>query len=178
VIDNFSLPSRHPAAVREELLRRAMEAIRAFGLRDGFWNVELWCRPDGPVLTEVNCRSAASFAGLYEGCLGASIFAAVVELACGREPERLPGPNGRVGGQFNVVTFAEDRVENLVDLAALPAAPAFCLFRDPDEVVRPVSEFGTVLGQIELFGESYEEIRAEAERLRRRLLRRPEASPW
>jgi hypothetical protein len=77
-----------------------------------------------------------------------------------------------VGGQFNFVTFAEDRVKNLIDLAAIATVPGFCLFRDPGEVVRPVSEFGTVLGQIELFGATYEEIWAEAERLRARLLLR------
>jgi hypothetical protein len=41
-----------------------------------------------------------------------------------------------------------------------------------------MSEFGIVLAQIDLFGRSYEEIHAEAEALRRRLLKQPESSPW
>ena len=41
-----------------------------------------------------------------------------------------------------------------------------------------MSEFGIVLAQVDLFGDSYEEIHAQAEGLRRRLLKRPELSPW
>jgi len=44
--------------------------------------------------------------------------------------------------------------------------------------VKQVSEFGIVLAQIDLFGRSYEEIRAEANRLRRLLLKQPQNSPW
>jgi hypothetical protein len=44
--------------------------------------------------------------------------------------------------------------------------------------VKPVSEFGFVLAQIDLFGRSYAEIKEEADQLRRRLLKQPETSPW
>ena len=172
-IDNFSLPSRHPAGLQAELACRAEEAIRAFGFRGGFWNIEFWCLPEGPKLIEVNGRSAACFNGLYEGVLEASIFAAAVELACGRDPGPPPVPQGREGGQFNFLTFGEGLAEELLDYEAARQVPGFSPVYKPGDRLRQVSEFGLLLGQVELFGESYEQIREEAEALRRRLLKSP-----
>jgi hypothetical protein len=178
VIDNFSLPSRHPREVQEQLWRKAEEAIRAIGFRGGFWNAELWVKPEGPRIVEVNGRSAACFAVLYQGCLDASVFAAAVELACGNDPGPEPVWNGTVGGQFNLITFAEGRVADLLDVDAAREVRGLSPTYAPDEVVRPASEFGVLLAQVELFGPSYEAIREEAEAIRRRLLKRPEHSPW
>jgi len=43
------------------------------------------------------------------------------------------------------------------------------IYHEPETVIRPTSEFGAVLGQIELSGDSYEAIHQKAEEIRRRV---------
>lgn len=178
VIDNFSLPSRFADDVQEEMRRYAFEAIRRFEYDGGFFNIELWMTERGIRLTEVNGRAAVCFAGIYGPALGCSIFEAAADLAAGLPPRALPGPTGRVAGQFNVITFADDFAGNLVDHAAAGEVEGLKLFRREDERVRPVSEFGVVLGQLELAGATYDEIHARAEDVRRRILKQHRSSPW
>ncbi len=176
-IDNFSLPSRLPADAQAALAEAAERAVRAIGFDGGFANVELWWLDGEAIPIEVNARSAASFSILYEHCLKASHWQAIVEVAGGGAPANLPAPDGTVGGQFNLITFAEGRWGELLDFDAAREIPGLSIDRSPQDLARPLSEFGVVLAQVELFGRSYEEIHAEATRIRRRLLKRPEASP-
>lgn len=171
VIDNFSTPSRVDGETAETLRRKTIETIRAFGFDGGFFNIEFWLTDDGVRLTEVNGRSAACFGGIYELALGADIFAAVADVATGREPRSLPRPGGQVAGQFNVITFDEDLAGKLLDYEAAATMPEFSAFRRAEERVRPLSEFGVVLGQIEIVGDSYGEIHDRAEAMRRKLLK-------
>lgn len=171
VIDNFSTPSRVGAEMAATLRAKTIETIRVFEFDGGFFNIEFWLTPDGVRLTEVNGRSAACFGGIYELALGADIFAAVADVACGRGPRALPRAGARVAGQFNVITFEDDLAGNLLDYDAAKSIPEFSAFRRCDERVRPVSEFGVVLGQIEIAGQSYAEIHARAEEMRRLLLK-------
>lgn len=178
VIESFTLPSRHPAEAQSRMAARAGEAARAVGFRDGFFNAEMWWRDGRPVLTEINGRAAVCFGGLYEACLGRPILESVVALAGGSRRGPSPVHCGVVGGQYNLVTFAEGRVADLIDVEAALATPNLWLLRDPPEHVRPCSAFGVVLAQVELYGERFEDLETEADLLRHRLLRRPEASPW
>ena len=171
VIDNFSTPSRVDGETAATLREKTIETIRAFGFDGGFFNIEFWLTADGVRLTEVNGRSAACFGGIYELALGADIFAAVADVACGRPPRALPRPGARVAGQFNVITFDDDLAGNLLDYDAARAIPEFSAFRIASERVRPVSEFGVVLGQIEIAGDSYADIQTRAEGMRRTLLK-------
>jgi hypothetical protein len=171
IIDNFSTPSRVDPETAETLRLKTIETIRAFGFDGGFFNIEFWLTDDGVRLTEVNGRSAVCFGGIYDLALGADIFAAVADVATGRAPRALPIPSGRVAGQFNVITFDDDLAGNLLDYPAAATMPEFSAFRRADERVRPVSEFGVVLGQIEIAGDSYDEIHRRAEGMRRKLLK-------
>ncbi len=184
--DNFSLPSRKPDAVQAELARAALEAIRRTGFARGCFNAELWWRDGEPVLTELNGRSAASFDGLYNRCLTigdgdratpATVFENTVRLACGQPPTPAPRLNGVVGGQFNFLTFGYGRAADLIDCPAAEEA-GVSLFVDPDDEIEPLSDLGTVLAQVELFGPEYAAVKRRADDLRRRLLKRPEESPW
>ena len=83
-----------------------------------------------------------------------------------------------VGGQFNFITFGEDLAENLFDFTQAREVGELTTYVEPGQEIRPVSEFGVVLAQIDLFGPSYAAIHAEAEVLRRRLLKQPAHSPW
>lgn len=169
VIDNFSLPSRHDAEVQEAMTRYAADAVARMGFNGGFFNAELWRTADGLRLTEINGRAAVCFAGLYHAALGADIFTAVADLACGEEPREIPRGTGEVAGQFNVITFTEGKTRELVDLEAAAQIPELAVYHEPDEVIRPASEFGAVVGQIELSGWTYEAIHQKAEEIRRRV---------
>jgi hypothetical protein len=178
VIDNFSLPSRQPAHIQTQLAQRAVEAIGNVGLNNGFFNIEFWCHNDTVTLTELNGRAATCFYHLYRNCLGACIYQAGLLLACGRNPTVPAAGSEVVGGQFNFVTFGEDWAENLLDFARARSIPELTLYVSEGDWVKPVSEFGFVLAQLDLFGRSYEEVREEVNRLRRWLLKRPSTSPW
>jgi hypothetical protein len=171
VIDNFSTPSRVGPEMEATLIEKTIETIRAFGFDGGFFNIEFWLTDDGVRLTEVNGRSAAFFGGIYELALEADIFAAVADVACGRAPRALPRAGEHVAGQFNVITFEEDLAGNLLDYETAKGIPEFSAFRRADERVRPVSEFGIVLGQIEIGSDSYDDIHSRAEEIRRKLLK-------
>jgi hypothetical protein len=178
VIDNFSLPSRHSPKIQALLAERAMEVIGKVGLNDGFFNIEFWCHDDSVTLTEINGRAATCFYNLYRQCLGTCIYEAGLALACGHAPIFPKPSTGIVGGQFNIITFGEERAENLFDFERARTIPQLTCYFSPGDQVKQMSEFGIVLAQIDLFGRRYEEIHAEAERLRRWLLKQPECSPW
>ncbi len=178
VIDNFSLPSRHPVHMQAQLATQAAEAIRKVGLDNGFFNIEFWCHEDSVTLTEINGRAATCFYNLYRSCLGSCIYEAGLALACGQNPPPPETRSKRVGGQFNLITFAEDWADNLVDFACARTIPQLTMYFSPGDWIKQMSEFGIVLAQIDLFGSSYEEICAEANRLRQLLLKQPESSPW
>lgn len=178
VIDNFSLPSRHPAHIQEQLATHAKAAIHNVGLDNGFFNIEFWCHEDSVTLTEINGRAATCFYNLYRECLNSSVYEAGLALACGRNPTVNTTDTGIVGGQFNFITFSEDWAGNLLDFGGARTLPQLTLYWSEGDWVKQMSEFGIVLAQIDLFGHSYAEIHAEAERLRRSLLKKPECSPW
>ena len=178
VIDNFSLPSQHSPQTQSLLAKRAMEAISNVGLNSGFFNIEFWCHRDTVTLTEINGRAATCFYNLYRRCLESCVYKAGLALACGRQFVFPSTSTGVVGGQFNFITFGEGWAEHLFDFTRARTVPQLSLYVSPGDRVKQVSEFGTVLAQLDLFGRSYEEIHAEAERLRHLLLKRPECSPW
>jgi hypothetical protein len=178
VIDNFSLPSRQPPHIQAQLAEHAAAAVRNIGLNNGFFNIEFWCHEDSVTLTEINGRAATCFYNLYRNCLGACIYEAGLALAGGREPTVPPAFNGTVGAQCNFVTFGTGRAEHLIDFERARTVPQLTLYVSEGDWVKPVSEFGFVLAQIDLFARSYTEIKEEIERLRRLLLKQPETSPW
>lgn len=170
VIDGFSSPSRLPPDMQNAIGDYSRAVIERHGLDDTFFNLELWVTEDGFRLTEVNSRAAVCFAGIYRPALAASIFAAVADVACGLAPRRRPQPTGLVAGQFNLVSLGPGRAGDLVDYEASAAVAGLKLFRPRGAFVAPTSEFGVVLGQFEVAGSSYDEIHAEAETVRRRVL--------
>lgn len=178
IIDNFSLPSRHPGHVLDLLNQRAMEAARNMGLDNGFFNAEFWCCDGDVRLTEINGRAATCFYELYRKCLGACVYEAGLSLACGQSSRINPHFNGCVGGQFNFITFGEDVAENLFDFEKARGLEGITIYVEEGQVIRPVSEFGVVMAQMDLFGASYEDVHNTAVDFRHRLLRQPASSPW
>jgi len=169
LIDNFSLPSRFPREVQEAMKKHAVEAVQRLGFDDGFFNVELWHTSRGIVTTEINGRAAVCFNELYELAMSWPIFAAIADLACGICPVEPAAPR-RVAGQFNITTLAEGEAGALMDYAAAESIPGLSLLRPAHSRIRQTSQFGVVLAQLEIAGNTYEEIHARAEQVRLQLL--------
>ena len=99
----FTLPSRLPAAVQDEVARVATAAVRAIGYDHGLFNVELFVLPDGAVrVIEINPRSAGQFATMYRAVLGIELERLALQLAAGLPVAELPrsAPRAAVAASF------------------------------------------------------------------------------
>jgi hypothetical protein len=123
----FDYPSRLPAAAQRECERVAAAVARAHGLRDTFFNVELfWDAERGrAVVVELNPRLCGQFADLHQKVDGVHTYALACALACG-----LQAPVRRGAGAFAAAAsvplrvFAPCRVERAPDAAAIAAVEA------------------------------------------------------
>jgi len=81
----FTYPSRLANDVLERVRSAACDAVRAVGLTQGLWNVELFVQPDGAVrVIEINPRSAGQFATLYRDVDGVDVEGLAIALALGQ----------------------------------------------------------------------------------------------
>ena len=180
-LDNNSVPSRLGAHDVQELTRAALEAVDNIGMRNGFWNVELWVLPNNDVrVTEINGRACVSMTALYKGVFGKSQYPLIAKLAAGLpiEDADLPGPPKGVGGMFALSTNKRGYVHELIDL------DGFSRLADEPDVVRTVQIFPadtridwhqtggrSCLARFWMVGESYEAIHARASAFRAKLLK-------
>ena len=180
-LDNNSVPSRLLPDDVQKVTRAALDAVENIGMRNGFWNVELWVLPNDDIrVTEINGRACVSMTALYKGVFGKSQYPIIAKLAAGLpiEDSELPGlPNG-VGGMFALSTSKRGYVRDLIDL------DAFSRLQDQSGVVRTVQIFSentyidwhqtggrSCLARFWLVGESYESIHAQASEIRARVLK-------
>jgi biotin carboxylase len=123
----FDYPSRLPAEALRECERVAAAVARAHGLRDTFFNVELfWDQARGRAgVVELNPRLCGQFADLHQKVDGVHTYVLACAVACG-----LPAPVQRGGGAFAAAAsvplrvFAPCRVETAPDAAALARVEA------------------------------------------------------
>ena len=170
LIDNFSLPSRIPEHTLARIRAQAQRDIAQIGLDNSFFNVEYWYGDDEIKLIEINARAATTFYNLYRRVLGYDVYQAGVELCLGQRPAVRCTAEG-VGGQFNVITTQEGNSSDLFDYDV--HIPFFTdLFIKSGTPIRQLSEYGIVIAQIELLGDTFAEIGATANAYRRRLLKR------
>lgn len=170
LIDNFSFPSRLPPAVFQRIRLQTQTDVRDLGIDHSFFNIEYCLVKDRPVLIEVNCRAAICFARLYKQAIGYDVRRAGYTLCVGKSPRVSLKPSC-VAGQFNIVTEATGIARELFDFT-YPAPGFLNPVFGPDDLIQPLSEFGTVICQLELCGKSYEEIHRIADAYRQRALRR------
>lgn len=180
-LENNSVPSRLSQLEAERVTRAAFEAIENIGIRNGFWNVELWVLPNDDIrITEINGRACVSMTPLYKYVLGKSQYAILAKLATNLpiEESDLAGmPNG-VGGMFAVSTNKRGHVRDLLD------EEAFSLVQHLPGVVRTAQLFPgdayidwhqtggrSCLARFWLVGDSYREITAKASVIRARVLK-------
>ena len=92
----FQYPSALPAADLERIDAVAIRVIEGLGFRHGMFNMELRADPASGAIRviEINPRVAGQFYDLFERVDGYSLFEAMLDLECGREP-RIRRGEGR-----------------------------------------------------------------------------------
>ncbi len=182
-VDAYISPSRLSPEDRNRLREFSLQVVEAHGLRNGFWNVEVWIRDGELILTELNGRAASVWEPFHNGLYGKSIYRAMLSLctgdlaACLEETPRTDSP--RVGGQFHLTTFAEGRAEEFFDFPRARALDTgqmvFC--SEEHTITRQLRTRGFRLAMFYLFAPSMRELTDAALDLRARLTKRPEQSP-
>ena len=116
----FQYPSRLPAFVQERMAEIARRVIPAIGLDDTLFNIELFWDPqrEWPTIIEINSRTSAQFADLFQKVDGISTHEVLVDLALGRAPRWRRGEGRyRVAASF-VLRTERDRLVTRAPSAA------------------------------------------------------------
>ena len=94
----FEYPSTLPAAVQDQMAEIAVRVVRAFGLANTMFNIEMmYDAATGRIaIVEVNPRMCGQFADLYEKVDGVDGYEVALALAVG-EPPRLRRREGDYG---------------------------------------------------------------------------------
>lgn len=83
----FEYPSKLPQTVQKRIGNIAIKAIRALGLDNTLFNIEMMYDPSTNTINiiEINSRMAAQFADLYYKVNGYNLYSILVDLALGRK---------------------------------------------------------------------------------------------
>ncbi len=123
----FDYPSQLPAAIQARMGEIAARAVRATGLDQSLFNVELFYdagAPEGEDLRiiEINPRMCGQFADLYELVDGTNTYEVLLALAAGERPAWRPGRGAhRVAASFPLRTFEDQRVVRVPSAADVRA---------------------------------------------------------
>jgi len=161
LIDNFSLPSALNDEMHERIFDRARGDIENLNLDNSFFNIEYFVSDDSLELIEINCRACFAFYRLYKETYGLDIYRAALELCLGKKPDIVLNLK-QCGAQFNLTTQKEGPVENFFDHGR-SIRYGYNIFVKPGEEIYQRSEYGVVMAQLEIYGESYEQIKAAAD---------------
>lgn len=180
-LDNNSVPSRLAPAELERVTRAAIDAVENIGIRNGFWNVELWVLSNNNIgITEINGRACVSMTALYKQVFGKSQYSIIAKLAADlpiEDCDMAGRPNG-VGGMFSVSTRKQGYVRDLLN------EKAFSQVQELPGVVRTAQIFPgdayidwhqtggrSCLARFWLVGDSYDTITAQAREIRAKVLK-------
>lgn len=180
-LDNNSVPTRLAPALIRPLCDAALDVVKAFGIRNGFWNVEVWVLPDGSFrVTEVNARIISSMTPLYRYCFGMTQYPAALRLACGQpvdEERQVPRSLHCVGGMFALRTSRTGRMGDLFRFDEIPSVAAMdgviqlaTHFDEDQDVSWTQAGGGFCIGRAWIIGGDYDEICARAAEIRARLI--------
>lgn len=165
LIDNFSIPSRLSEEKIKKLKKCAENDVIKLGLKNTFINLEYWDYKDSFVLIEANSRAAVCFNYLYKKLYGYDSVKAGLELCVGKKPSIPEFKTELFGGQFNINTKKEGPVSKIFNLPKRFPYKTRYFFNDKD-YIRQLSEFGTVIAQMDITGSSYADIKKKADNLR------------
>ncbi len=179
-LDNNSIPTRLTDVMSQAVCDVAMDTVARFGLKDGFWNVEIWVRDDGKIqVTEVNGRVCSSMTPLYRNVFGKSQYPAALKIACGLRVEKSDRPSSPVGvgAMFAISSPHTGRVRDLLKLEKFPE------IRKIPGVVKATQIYGSdaivnwqqtggrcCVARAWIVGQDYAEITQKAANIRQELL--------
>jgi hypothetical protein len=150
----FVYPSEIPKEVQWRMAEIARRLMKASGLDQSLFNVEMIWDPDSGRLAviEVNPRMCGQFADLYEKVDGTNGYEVALALAAGERP-RLRRRAGRhaVAASWPLRTFEPARVTRAPEPEELEAVVAAY----PDALVWSECEPGWVLGDFDRFEDGF-----------------------
>ncbi|HJM68791.1 MAG TPA: ATP-grasp domain-containing protein [Candidatus Babeliales bacterium] len=96
--ERFQYPSSLPQAVQDRMADIAVRLMKGINFDNAFFNIEyFYNHKDNSIkIIEVNPRSVAQFADLYERVDGTNSYQLLINLAAGKEPQPTRGK-----GEFN-----------------------------------------------------------------------------
>ena len=93
-----------------------------FGIKNSFFDIEVWKHGNKFTLIEVNCRVATVHSASYKNMWGMSVYEAAVFLACGQidklsthSPPLTHQAGQPISGYFLVPTRSEGKAQDLID---------------------------------------------------------------
>jgi biotin carboxylase len=114
--ERFEYPSKLPEERQQDLSEVAARVLPALGFEGGFFNIEFFVPSNGQAqIIEVNGRIASQFAPLVLGLHGRSTYDALVDLACGQDPDWKTGLPDGVGISYCMRVFEDAYVEAVPD---------------------------------------------------------------
>lgn len=180
-LDNNSVPSRLTPAVNQAIVQKAFETVQRFGIRNGFWNVEIWLRDDGRLqITEVNGRICATMTALYRKAYGKSQYPVVLKLACGEPINPVtdaPADASYVAAMFGISSSQKGRVRDLIDISKFEeltkrdeVIQARLMFEPQTEVTWHQTGGKSCIARAWIFGDTQHQIDQLANEIRRSVL--------
>ncbi|MDJ1174627.1 ATP-grasp domain-containing protein [Roseofilum capinflatum] len=179
---DYSFPSTLPQLIQDKLkesYKKIVKTLIDYGFDNQFVDVEFFVSDNGEIkIMEINGRMIPISASLYRQCLNqGDPYSALISIGMGDRP-KAPTLNGLVGGIFYLTTFAKDRAENLFDFELAEKFDNIEIRVNPKQEIAEISPSGFTLATVNLVGNSYEVIHEKANNIRRKLLKRPNFSPW
>ena len=159
IFDHFSLPTKISPKVIEKTKIKLTHYIEKLGLNNTFFNAEFFYNKNNTTLIEINPRSAACFKNLYQEVYGFDIIAAGQNLCLNQNISLNTIPK-KHAGQF---TFMIDNPINTKDIYLFNTREQLPfkikLLKKFNTDVEVKGHNGFAVAQVELFGDSYEEIK-------------------
>lgn len=170
-IDCFSLPSILTEKQVQAVSDKVSQDLRALGLELTFFNAEYWVSNTTVTLIEVNPRPARAFRNIYLLACGKDLDTVMADtLLHGTPPEPF-------SCTFNAIqaNFFTDQIDSFTKLADLKKDFPSLKLTGLTAKNATLSEHGMVAAQIELVGDSFENIHNQVVSLRKTLGYNPES---
>jgi putative flavoprotein involved in K+ transport len=181
-LDCNALPSALAQHVQARIVERAFATVGEHGIRNGFWNVEIWVLKCGDIrVTEVNSRAVASMSPLYAAIYGDDQYPNILRLALGKPVtapnERPSSGHALFGGMFSLATRRAGRVGDLLhtdrirEVKEWPGVVGVSLMLAPDTTVGWKQTGGvSTLGRAYVVGSDLPSVQEMAAKMRAHLM--------
>ena len=206
-VEGYFIPTQVPKNHAKLMEEKTLEVAENHGLRNTFFNVQMWCRNGGEkvTVTEINNRGFPVYHNLYKQIYGTSSVYAALHLACGEyeEVHKLKAlvterNSTLVGGLFLVQVHVQEPqiVSNLVNFQAVKNlknrassdqnaqvdvladdGPGVDLTMKEDELVYPLGSCGILVATFNVLKPTFAEVLMRAEEVRKDIFVRQDILP-